>query len=157
MLKKGDSAPQFSLDSLSGNKISLSDYVGKWVIVYFYPKDSTPGCILQAINFSCLYPEFQALGVDIIGINGDSIESHQKFTTKNKLEVILLSDTEKSTLSAYKVWGEKIFMGTVYAGLTRSTFIINPEGIIEEAMYNVKAKDHGTRVLRILKQLLGAK
>jgi len=157
MLKKGDIAPQFSLDSLSGNKVSLSDYLGKWVIIYFYPKDSTPGCTIQAVDFSGLYPDFQALGVDIIGINADSIESHQKFTTKHKLEVILLSDTEKTTLSAYKVWGEKTFLGKIYEGLTRSTFIINPEGIIDEAMYNVKAKDHGTRVLRILKQSLGVK
>ena len=157
MLKKGDIAPQFSLDSVSGNKVSLSDYLGKWVIVYFYPKDGTPGCTVQAVSFTDIYPEFQALGVDILGINSDSIESHQKFATKHKLEVTLLSDTEKTTLSAYKVWGEKTFLGKVYEGLTRSTFIINPEGLIDEAMYNVKAKDHGTRVLRILKQSLGVK
>jgi peroxiredoxin Q/BCP len=157
MLKKGDKAPDFDLLETSGEKLSIDDYKGSWFILYFYPKDSTPSCTNQARDFSDLYPEFQELGVDIIGVNGDTIESHQKFCTKNNLKIKLLSDTEKTVLKAYKVWGEKTFMGTQYEGLIRSTFIINPSGIIEEAMYNIKAKDHGSRVLRSLKALLGVK
>lgn len=152
MLKKGDKAPSFELSANHDQVVSLKDYEGKWLIVYFYPKDSTPGCTLQAIDFTTHYPEYQALGVDVIGINADSVDSHQSFRKKNKLQVILLSDPEKKALSAYKVWGEKSFMGKTYEGLTRSTFIINPQGILAEAMYNVKAKDHSARVLRILKQ-----
>lgn len=155
MLKKGDLAPNFSLPDTNNNIISLSDYLGKWVIIYFYPKDNTPGCTVQAVDFSSHYDEFQALGIDIIGINGDSIESHQSFCKKHNLKVKLLSDQNKDTLTAYKVWGEKQFMGKTYEGLIRSTFIINPEGKLEEAMYNIKAKDHGSRVLRITKQILG--
>lgn len=155
MLKKGEPAPYFDLYEVSGDKLSLDDFKGKWLILYFYPKDSTPGCTNQAINFSDLYSEFQLLGADIVGINGDTLESHKKFCTKNNLKMKLLSDTDKHVLSAYKVWGEKQFMGTKYEGLIRSTFIINPEGIIEEAMYNVKVKDHSVRVLRVFKQLLG--
>ncbi len=155
MLRKGELAPSFSLPNAEGKTVSLDDYKGKWVIVYFYPKDNTPGCTLQAIDFTSYYDDFQALGIDIIGINGDSVESHLNFKTKQNLKIILLSDTSKQTLSAYKVWGEKQFMGKTYEGLTRSTFIINPEGVLEEAMYNIKAKDHGSRVLRAVKQLLG--
>ncbi|MGL4676690.1 MAG: thioredoxin-dependent thiol peroxidase [Brevinema sp.] len=154
MLKTGDKAPLFTLSDINGNNVSLNDYQGKWVIIYFYPKDNTPGCTLQAVNFSTLYEQFQALGVDIIGINSDSIESHQTFCTKHNLKIKLLSDPQKTVLSEYKVWGEKQFMGKTYEGLIRSTFIINPEGVITEAMYNIKAKDHGTRVLRTMKQIL---
>ncbi len=156
MLKKGETAPNFSLQNTEGKPVSLDDYKGKWVIIYFYPKDNTPSCTLQALEFSNLYDEFQKLNIDIIGINGDSIEDHQKFKNKHNLKMILLSDPSKETLSAYKVWGEKQFMGKTYEGLTRSTFIINPEGCIEEAMYNVKAKDHGSRVLRNIKQIIEA-
>ncbi len=156
MLRKGALAPKFSLPNASGQTISLDDYKGKWVIVYFYPKDNTPGCIQQATDFSNYYDEFQSFGIDIIGINGDSMESHQNFQTKHNLKVILLSDPTKQTLSDYKVWGEKQFMGKTYEGLTRSTFIINPDGILEEAMYNIKAKEHASRVLRTIRQLLGA-
>lgn len=155
MLKKGDIAPNFSLPDINNNMVSLLDYRNKWVIIYFYPKDNTPGCTIQAVDFSSYYDEFQALGIDIIGINGDSIESHKSFCEKHNLKVKLLSDTEKDALTKYQVWGEKKFMDKVYEGLIRSTFIINPEGIIEEAMYNIKAKDHGSRVLRIIKKILG--
>ncbi|MGL5956075.1 MAG: thioredoxin-dependent thiol peroxidase [Brevinema sp.] len=154
MLKAGDKAPLFELPDISGNTVSLNDYQGKWVIIYFYPKDNTPGCTLQAVDFSTLYDEFQALGVDIIGINADTIASHQSFCKKHNLKIKLLSDPQKTMLSEYKVWGEKQFMGQKYEGLTRSTFIIDPNGIIKEAMYNVKAKDHGARVLRTMKQIL---
>lgn len=155
MLKKGDIAPDFSLPDTKGNIVSIKDYLGKWVIIYFYPKDNTPGCTIQAVDFSTQYDEFQTLGIDIIGINGDSIESHKSFCTKHNLKIRLLSDGNKEALTAYKVWGEKQFMGKIYEGLIRSTFIINPDGKIEEAMYNIKAKDHGSRVLRITKQILG--
>jgi len=157
MLKKGDQAPIFSLNQINGEILSLDDYKGRWVIVYFYPKDNTPGCTKQAIEFTELYDQFQELGVDIIGINSDSIESHQSFVKKNNLQVILLSDTDKKVLKEYKVWGEKKFMDKVYEGLIRSTFIINPEGIITEAMYNIKATGHGARVLKIFKKILDSK
>lgn len=155
MLKKGDKAPSFNLPKMDGTFLSLEEYKGKWVIVYFYPKDNTPGCTIEAKDFSQLLPEFQELGVDIIGINGDSVDSHQKFCDKQNLNIILLSDTDKQSLKDYKVWGEKNFMGKIYEGLIRSTFIINPEGIIEEPMYNIKVAGHGARVLKMMKKILG--
>ncbi|MGL4561406.1 MAG: thioredoxin-dependent thiol peroxidase [Brevinema sp.] len=155
MLKKGDSAPNFNLAKIDGTMLSSEMYKGKWYILYFYPKDNTPGCTKQATEFSHLVSEFQRLGVDIIGVNADSVETHQKFCQKHNLEVILLSDPEKTLLQSYKVWGEKKFMDKIYEGLIRSTFIINPEGIIEEAMYNIKVSGHADRVLKNMKKILG--
>ncbi|MGL4394297.1 MAG: thioredoxin-dependent thiol peroxidase [Brevinema sp.] len=155
MLKKGDKAPSFNLPQSDGTMVSSDDYKNKWYILYFYPKDNTPGCTRQATEFTHLKQEFQDLGVDIIGVNADSMESHEKFCSKHKLEVILLSDSEKELLKAYKVWGEKKFMDTIYQGLIRSTFIINPDGNLEEAMYNIKVAGHAERVLKNLKKILG--
>ncbi|MGL5255093.1 MAG: thioredoxin-dependent thiol peroxidase [Brevinema sp.] len=152
MLKKGDLAPAFTLESNLGKPVSLSDFKGQWCVLYFYPKDNTPGCTKQAIDFSEMLEEFHAEGAEVIGINADTIESHQGFCRRFQLKMMLLSDNTKDTLKAYKVWGEKQFMGKIYEGLTRSTFIINPEGVITEAMYNVKALGHGKRALTALKK-----
>lgn len=154
MLKKGDNAPFFDLVDSTGKNVSLDDFKGKWLVLFFYPKDNTPGCTIEAHEFSEALEEFSEAGVEVFGINGDSVESHQNFCMKKKLQVRLLSDTEKTVLQAYKVWGEKLFMGTLYAGLTRSTFIINPDGLIEEAMYNIKIKGHVSRVLKMVKQFV---
>ncbi|MGL4389146.1 MAG: thioredoxin-dependent thiol peroxidase [Brevinema sp.] len=157
MLKKGDKAPSFNLPKIDGTMLSSNEYQNKCYILYFYPKDNTPGCTKQATEFSHLMTEFKELGVDIIGVNADSIESHQNFCHKHTLEVILLSDPEKQLLQAYKVWGEKKFMDKIYEGLIRSTFIINPQGIIEETMYNVKVAGHADRVLKNIKKILNHK
>lgn len=154
MLKKGDKAPDFRLKNTEGNWVSLEDYKGKWLVVYFYPKDNTPGCTKQAVDFSDLRPKFQALGVNVIGINTDSVESHQNFCKNNDLHIPLLSDPDKSTLNAYKVWGEKKFMNRIYTGLIRSTFIIAPDGTIAEALYNVKATGHGRRIYNMMEKII---
>ncbi|MGL4367006.1 MAG: thioredoxin-dependent thiol peroxidase [Brevinemataceae bacterium] len=154
MLKKGDKAPEFSLPQADGTIISLSDYKGKWLILYSYPKDNTPACSKQSVEFSDMLPEFQQLGVEILGINRDSVESHQHFIQKKGLKFPLLSDTEKTVLQAYYIWGEKKFMNNVYEGLSRSTFVINPEGMIEEAFYNIKAAGHVARMYKFMSQLL---
>lgn len=153
MLKKGDNAPTFSLKNHKGEIISLDNFKGKWCVLYFYPKDNTPGCTRQAIDFSDMIDDFQALGAEVIGVSADTVESHEGFCRRFNLKLMLLSDPEKNTLKAYKVWGEKNFMGKVYEGLTRSTFIINPQGIIEDAMYNVKALGHGKRALISLQKV----
>ncbi len=103
MLKKGELAPSFSLPDSNGDIVSLSDYKGRWLVLYFYPKDNTPGCTLQAVDFTKLYDEFHKLGVEIVGINGDSVESHKEFKDKFNLKTTLLSDASKEVLSAYKV------------------------------------------------------
>lgn len=152
MLKKGDTAPAFILNNHRGDSVSLDSFKGKWCVLYFYPKDNTPGCTKQAIDFSDMIEDFHACGAEVVGINADTVESHEGFCRRFNLKLILLSDSDKSVLKAYKVWGEKNFLGKSYEGLTRSTFIINPEGIIKDAMYNVKALGHGKRALLALQK-----
>lgn len=152
MLKKGDKAPDFSLKNHRGESVSLNNFKGKWCVLYFYPKDNTPGCTKQAIDFSDMIEQFHAQGAEVVGVNADTVASHEGFCRRFNLKLNLLSNPDKTVLKAYKVWGEKNFMGKVYEGLTRSTFIINPQGLIEEAMYNVKALGHGKRALLALQK-----
>ena len=150
MLKLGDKAPDFSLMNQEGAVIRLSDFQGKKVILYFYPKDNTPGCTRQACAFAQNYAQFAALGVVVIGISKDSVASHQRFAEKNGLPFILLSDPERHAIEAYDVWKEKKNYGKVSMGVVRTTYLIDEDGMIIKAMDKVKAADNPQQMLEIL-------
>lgn len=139
MLEVGTKAPDFNLPDQNGNMHSLSEYKGKKFILYFYPKDSTPGCTKQACGFSERYPLFEEKGVEIIGISKDSVASHKKFEEKNGLVFTILSDTELVAIKAYDVWHQKKMAGREYMGVVRTTYLIDEEGIIIKANDKVKA------------------
>src|SRR3989344_6020702 len=151
-MKTGTLAPQFSLPDQKGQLISLTDFSGKWVILYFYPKDDTPGCSIEAVDFSALQKQFLKEGAVIMGISPDSTESHCHFIDKKSLKIILLSDQKKEALLKYKVWGKKKFMGKEYLGVLRTTFLIDPNGIIKHIWTEVKVKDHAQQVLELLRR-----
>ena len=140
MLEVGTKAPDFNLPDQNGNMHSLSEYKGKKLILYFYPKDSTPGCTKQACGFSERYPLFVEKGVEIIGISKDSVASHKKFEEKNGLGFTILSDTELAAINAYDVWHKKKMAGREYMGAVRTTYLIDEEGIIIRANDKVKAE-----------------
>lgn len=140
MLEVGTKAPDFNLPDQNGNMHSLSEYKGKKLILYFYPKDSTPGCTKQACGFSERYPLFVEKGVEIIGISKDSVTSHKKFEEKNGLGFTILSDTELTAINAYDVWHKKKMAGREYMGVVRTTYLIDEEGIILKANDKVKAE-----------------
>ena len=140
MLEVGTKAPDFNLPDQNGNMHSLSEYKGKKLILYFYPKDSTPGCTKQACGFSERYPLFVEKGVEIIGISKDSVASHKKFEEKNGLGFTILSDTELTGINAYDVWHKKKMAGREYMGVVRTTYLIDEEGIIIRANDKVKAE-----------------
>ncbi len=142
MLKVGDKAPDFTLQD-----ITLSSFRGKRVVLYFYPKDNTPGCTRQACAFAGLYGEFQKKGVEVIGISKDSVASHVKFAEKYNLPFILLSDPELEAIKVYGVWQEKKLYGKVSMGVVRTTFIISPDGIIEKIMPKVKPDTNAAEIL----------
>ncbi len=150
MLEINTKAPDFTLFDKEGNEVSLSDFLGKKVILYFYPKDNTPGCTKQACSFADLHEEFIAKDVVVIGISKDSQLSHQKFAQKYNLPFILLSDPELKAISAYDVWKEKKLYGKVGMGVERSTYVIDENGIIEAAMSKVKAEKNPKEVLEYL-------
>jgi thioredoxin-dependent peroxiredoxin len=149
----GQAAPEFTAPNRTGTNVRLQDFKDRWLLLYFYPKDNTPGCTTQAIDFTSKLAEFQALNAQIIGISPDSIVSHEKFITKHNLEIILLSDPEHQIADRYEVWQLKKFMGKEYMGIIRSTFLINPAGNIGHIWSNVKVKNHAETVLTQLKQL----
>lgn len=140
-------APQFTLRDKNNNIVSLSDFAGKKVVLYFYPKDNTPGCTRQACAFSGLYKEFQNKGVEVIGISKDSVESHVKFAEKYGLNFVLLSDPELEAIKAYGVWQEKKMCGKTCLGVVRTTFIIDEHGIIEKVMPKVKPDTNASEIL----------
>ncbi len=140
MLEVGTKAPDFNLPDQNGNMHSLSEYKGKKLILYFYPKDSTPGCTKQACGFSERYPLFVEKGVEIVGISKDSVASHKKFEEKNGLGFTILSDTELAAINAYDVWHKKKMAGREYMGVVRTTYLIDEEGIIIRANDKVKAE-----------------
>ena len=140
MLEVGTKAPDFNLPDQNGNMHSLSEYKGKKLILYFYPKDRTPGCTKQACGFSERYPLFVEKGVEIIGISKDSVASHKKFEEKNGLGFTILSDTELTAINAYDVWHKKKMAGREYMGVVRTTYLIDEEGIILKANDKVKAE-----------------
>ena len=150
MLKMGDKAPSFTLKDKNGNPVSLSDYAGKRIVLYFYPKDSTPGCTKQACGFAGLYGEFQRRGVEVIGISRDSVASHARFAEKNNLPFVLLSDPELSAIGAYGVWQEKKMCGKICHGVVRTSFIIDADGVIESIMEGVKPDENPGDLLREL-------
>lgn len=151
MLETGSIAPQFSLYDKDGNFVSLSDFKGKKVVLYFYPKDNTPGCTRQACAFAANYDNFKNKDVIVIGISKDSVASHQKFADKYNLPFILLSDPELQAIKAYGVWQEKKLYGKLSFGVVRSTFIIDEEGKIEAVMPKVKPDTNAEEILKMLK------
>lgn len=150
MLKQGMPAPDFNLKDKDGNKVCLSDFKGKKIVLYFYPKDNTPGCTRQACAFAGAYSEFVKKDIVVIGISKDSVASHQKFAEKYSLPFILLSDPELDAIKAYGVWQEKKMCGKVSMGVVRTTFIIDEEGNIERIMNNVKPDTNAEEILGAL-------
>ena len=147
MLEVGTKAPEFSLPDQNGNVHTLEEYRGKKVILYFYPKDNTPGCSKQACGFGELYPQFVEKGAVVLGVNKDSVASHKRFEEKYGLPFTLLSDTELSCIQAYDVWKEKKMYGNVSMGVVRTTYLIDENGIIEKAYDKVKAADNPAQML----------
>ncbi|MSR87076.1 thioredoxin-dependent thiol peroxidase [Candidatus Peribacteria bacterium] len=152
LLMIGSPAPDFTLPDQDGNVHSLSNQQGKWVLVYFYPKDDTPGCTKEACGFRDLYDELKKLGVVIFGVSKDSAESHKKFAGKFSLPFPLLSDPEKTMIDAYGAWGEKKFLGKTYDGILRISYLIDPQGKIAKVYGTVKAEEHPEEVLRDVKE-----
>ncbi len=151
MLEVGTEAPEFTLPDKDGNSVSLTDFAGKKVVLYFYPKDNTPGCTRQACAFAGAYEEFKKINAVVIGVSKDSVASHQKFAEKNGLPFILLSDPELTAIQAYGVWQEKKLYGKVSMGVVRSTFVIDENGMIEKVMPKVKPDTNAAEILAYLK------
>lgn len=147
MIEAGMNAPDFTLLDKDGRTVSLSDFRGKKVVLYFYPKDNTPGCTRQACAFAGAYGQFAARNVAVIGISRDSVASHQKFAEKHSLPFILLSDPDRVAIEPYGVWQEKKLYGKVSFGVVRTTFIINADGMIERVMKKVKPDTNATEIL----------
>lgn len=150
MLEIGTKAPEFTLPDKDGNAVSLTDFAGKKVVLYFYPKDNTPGCTRQACAFAGAYQEFRKINAVVIGISKDSVASHQKFAEKYSLPFILLSDPELTAIQAYGVWQEKKLYGKVSMGVVRSTFVIDEKGMIEKVMPKVKPDTNAAEILAYL-------
>ena len=150
MLEVGTKAPEFTLPDKDGNPVSLTDFAGKKVVLYFYPKDNTPGCTRQAYTFAGAYEDFKKINAVVIGVSKDSVASHQKFAEKHSLPFILLSDPELTAIQAYGVWQEKKLYGKVSMGVARSTFVINENGMIEKAMPKVKPDTNAAEILEYL-------
>ena len=150
MLDIGMKAPNFTLEDKNGNNVSLSDFLGKKVVLYFYPKDNTPGCTRQACAFAGAYAEFQKRNVQVIGISKDSVASHIKFAEKYNLPFVLLSDTELEAIKAYDVWQEKKLYGKSSMGVVRTTFIIDENGYIQAVMPKVKPDTNAAEILEMI-------
>ena len=149
-LKEGDVAPRFSAATSGGGTVSLADFKGKNVVLYFYPKDDTPGCTKEACAFRDHFAEFKKRGTVVLGVSTDPVKSHDKFAGKYKLPFTLLADEDKKIVEAYGVWGEKSFMGRKYLGTHRVTFLIGPDGRIKEIWPKVKPEEHAAEVLAAL-------
>ncbi len=152
MLEIGTKAPDFTLKNKEGKDISLSDFLGKKVILYFYPKDNTPGCTRQACAFGENYSDFQKINAEVIGISKDSVNSHLKFAEKFNLPFVLLSDPDLDAIKKYDVWQEKKMCGKVGMGVVRTTFIIDEQGNIEKIMPKVKPDTNAAEILEYLKK-----
>jgi peroxiredoxin Q/BCP len=153
MLKINTKAPDFTLTSTNNTDYSLKKSLGKYVVIYFYPKDDTPGCTIEANDFNKLLPQFKKLNCEVFGISKDNLKSHDKFKEKYKLKFDLLSDEELTVLKKFKVWGKKKFMGREFMGILRTTFLIDKKGKILRIWENVKVKDHAKEVLETLKEI----
>ena len=152
MLEVGTKAPEFTLPDKDGNPVSLSDFLGKKVVLYFYPKDNTPGCTKQACAFAASYEGFKAKNVAVIGVSKDSVASHQKFAAKYDLPFLLLSDPELQAIQAYGVWQEKKLYGKVSMGVVRSTYLIDEQGVIARVRPKVKPDTNAADILAALEQ-----
>ena len=153
MVKENIKAPDIRLPSTNNLEYSLKKSIGNYVIIYFYPKNDTPGCTLETNDFNKLLPNFRKLNCEVYGISKDSLESHIKFKKKYKIKFDLLSDLSKKVLKKYKVWGKKKFMGREFIGIIRSTFLIDKKGRILKIWKNVKVKNHAQDVLKTLELL----
>ena len=151
LLEAGSKAPDFALPNQDGQEVKLSDFAGRKVVVYFYPKDNTPGCTRQACAFAAADEEFTKLGVPVIGISKDSVKSHQNFIAKQNLPFLLLSDPDRQAIEAYGVWQEKKLYGKVSMGVVRSTFVIDENGVIEKVYPKVKPDTNAAEILEYLK------
>ena len=153
MIKENNKAPIFKLPSTNNKDYSLKDSIGKYVVLYFYPKDNTPGCTIETNDFNKLLAKFKKLDSEVYGISKDSLKSHDKFKDKYKIKFDLLADEEIKVLKKYKVWGKKKFMGREFMGINRTTFLIDKKGKILKIWENVKVKDHAKEVLETLKDI----
>ena len=153
MLKINTKAPNFVLPSTSKEKYSLKDSVGKYVVIYFYPKDDTPGCTIETNDFNKLLSKFKKLDCEVYGISKDNIKSHDKFREKYKIKFDLLSDEKLSVIKKYGVWGKKSFLGKEFMGIVRTTFLINTKGKIHKIWNNVRVKDHAKEVFEEIKKV----
>ncbi|ADD08686.1 thioredoxin-dependent thiol peroxidase [Candidatus Aciduliprofundum boonei] len=156
-MKEGDIAEDFCLPDYEGKEHCLCDYRGKWVVLYFYPKDNTSGCTKEAKGFTEMQDEFEKLGAVIIGVSKDSPKSHAKFIEKHNLKILLLSDEEHKVLERYGAWGKKKNYGREYYGTIRTTFLIDPEGKIVKVWRNVRVNGHVEKVLEELKKFVEVK
>jgi len=152
-LKVGLKAPNFALPDQTGKKHALVDYRGKWILLYFYPKDNTPGCTKEACGIRDNFPAFQKLGMVVLGVSVDSMKSHQNFSEKYKLPFTLLADEDKKAVKEYGVWAKKKLMGREYMGTLRTSFLINPRGKIAKIYENVKPEKHAEEVLEDLEEM----
>jgi len=152
-VEQGKKAPSFSLNDQDGEKVKLSDLAGQWVVLYFYPRDDTPGCTIEACDFTTDFRTFQKLGAIVYGCSPDSVESHQKFIRKYKLKIGLLSDPNHKTMQKYGAWGEKNMYGKLTVGVIRSTVLIDPNGKVARHWKRVKAKGHADSVRKTLEEL----
>ncbi len=157
MIKVGQKAPDFCLLNQDNEEICLRDFQGSWIVLYFYPKDNTPGCTAEAVDFSSNLEEFNKLGATVIGVSPDSVKKHQNFIKNKSLKIMLLSDTEKEVCSLFGVWRLKKNFGREYMGVVRSTFLINPDGVVAHKWENVRVKGHIEAVLKRLKELVVSK
>jgi len=149
-LKEGDKAPLFTAKDQQGNSVKLSDYKGKKVVLYFYPKDDTPGCTKEACNFRDNFSMLKKKGIEVLGVSADSVKSHAKFADKFELPFTLVADEEKKIVENYGVWGEKKFMGKTYMGINRTTFIIDEKGVIRKIITKVDTENSTEQVLEFL-------
>jgi peroxiredoxin Q/BCP len=157
MLRDGDPAPNFTLTSDTGETVRLSDFRGRTVVLYFYPRDDTPGCTKQAQRFRDLDAEFRERGAVVLGVSPDDVAAHRKFKEKHHLPFTLLADPDHAVADAYGVWGERSYAGKTYMGIQRSTFVIDGDGRIAKAMYGVNAERNPQEVLDALPQAAGAR
>ena len=148
MLKTGDLAPNFTLSDKNGNQVSLSDFLGKKVVLYFYPKDNTSGCTAEACNLRDNYEALVAKGYNVIGVSKDSVKSHKNFKEKHSLPFTLLADTATDMIKSFGVWGEKTLYGRKYMGTLRATFIFDEAGILTEIIEKVDTSNHAAQILK---------
>ncbi len=153
ILSPGDTAPEFCLKNEDGKEVCLKDFKGKWVVLYFYPKDNTPGCTREAQDFSEKLEEFEKLGAVVLGVSPDSVRSHKRFKERKGLKVTLLSDEERKVVETYGVWQKKKVCGRECYGVVRTTYLIDPEGKVAEVWEKVRVKGHVDAVLEKLKEL----